>query len=208
MIMNLIGIDEERIDRDGYVVQSMWDIIDEAFSEINCKKEELIDGTVLYKGNINSNNLWAEFFYPYAVLTDNPDFAKYCNKWIEYTNEYDESKPFAYEDYLAGEREDNPLFNKVNMQYIKELNDKIIDSLKIEDIKKDINARLNKFKGHIKDEELQSLKRSKLKGKIKKLEEFANLYSNNRKLCLGLLKTSVIFEDIYLKKFERAENNQ
>lgn len=110
MIMNLIGIDEERIKKDGYSVKSMWNIIDEAYAEIGCEKEPQSDGTVLYKGNKNSNNLWAEFFYPYAVLSKNPYFARYCNKWIEYSNEEDETQPFAYEDYLAGEREDNPLF--------------------------------------------------------------------------------------------------
>lgn len=110
MIMNLIGIDEEKLDKDGYDVASMWEIIDEAYSYGKCEKEPQPDGTVLYKGNINSKNLWADFYYAYYKLSENPWFAKYCTKWIRYTNEADESKPFAYEDYLAGEREDNPLF--------------------------------------------------------------------------------------------------
>ena len=110
MIMNLIGIDEERVKKDGYSVKSMWDIIDEAYSYGKCEKEPQPDGTVLYKGNINSKNLFADFYYAYYKLSENPWFAKYCTKWIRYTNEADESKPFAFEDYLAGEREDNPLF--------------------------------------------------------------------------------------------------
>lgn len=110
MIMELIGIDEERVKKDGYVVKSMWDIIDEAYSYGKCEKEPQPDGTVLYKGNISSKNLFADFYYAFCVLSENPWFAKYCTKWIKYTNEADETQPFAYEDCLAIVRKELPLF--------------------------------------------------------------------------------------------------
>ena len=106
MIMDLIGIDEKRIEKDGYSVKSMWDIIDEIYFEEKCEKEQQPDGTVLYKGNINSTNLRGDFFYIYAMLTESVDFAKYCTKWIRTFGE------LGQEDYLAGEREENPLFQK------------------------------------------------------------------------------------------------
>ena len=108
----LIGLDEKRIANDGYNIKSMWDIVDEAFSYGKCEKEPQPDGTVLYKGNINSKNLMSDFYYAYYRLSENPYFGKYCTKWIEYTNENDETQPFTYEDYLVQEREDNPLFQQ------------------------------------------------------------------------------------------------
>ena len=112
MMMMLVGLDEERITKDGYDVKSMWDIVDKTYDLGHCEKEAQPDGTVLYKGNTKSTNLLGDFFLPYAYLADNPYFAKYCTKWFLYSNERDEKLPLYKMDCLIRERKENPLFQQ------------------------------------------------------------------------------------------------
>ncbi|MGN0797203.1 MAG: hypothetical protein ACI4M5_03270 [Christensenellales bacterium] len=113
MMKMLIQLDEERIKADGkYSSKKMWDFIDEVFEDKKCIKEVQSDGSVMYSGNPNRDNLMADFGYAYFSLIEWELFAKYCRKWICYDNEFDEDSPFDEDDVLAKERIRTPLFAK------------------------------------------------------------------------------------------------
>lgn len=113
MMKMLIQLDEERIKVDDeYDLQEMWQAIDELFEDVKCIKEVQPDGSVMYSGNPNRDNLLADFGYAYLSLTDWEPFAQYCSKWICYDNEDNENLPLADEDVLAKLRQSDPLFAK------------------------------------------------------------------------------------------------
>ena len=112
MKMFLIGLDEEKIAKDGYIPQSMWDWVDEVFFEFNFSKEPQPDGTVLYMGSPDSKNLLADLGCVFVSLVADKNFGKYCNKWIEYDNDFDESQPFEEIDFLENARKDFPTFQQ------------------------------------------------------------------------------------------------
>ena len=112
MKMFLIGLDEEKIDKDGYIPQSMWDWVDEVFFEFNFSKEPQPDGTVLYACSPDSDNHLSDICCVFVSLVADKNFGKYCTKWIEYDNDFDESQPFEEIDFLAGVKEEYPIFNQ------------------------------------------------------------------------------------------------
>ena len=109
----LIGLDEKRIDDDGYEIQSFWNWIDGVFEHVKWTKEPQDDGTVLYVGGVDNDNFLADAFVIYRAFTGDKNFMKYCNKWLGFDNEDDESLPFVEDDYLeTAKQANNPLFNK------------------------------------------------------------------------------------------------
>ena len=110
--MFLIGLDEEKIAKDGYIPQSMWDWVDEVFFEFNFSKEPQPDGTVLYACSPDSDNHLSDIGCVFCTLVDDKNFGKYCNKWIEYDNDFDESQPFEEVDFLENARKDYPTFQQ------------------------------------------------------------------------------------------------
>ena len=113
MMKMLIQLDEERIKADDeYDLQEMWQAIDEVFEDVKYIKEVQPDGSVMYLGNPNRDNLLADFGCAYLTLTDWEPIAKYCCKWICYDNEDNEDLPLADEDVLAKLRQRAPLFAK------------------------------------------------------------------------------------------------
>ncbi|MDY4592173.1 MAG: hypothetical protein SO434_02040 [Eubacteriales bacterium] len=113
MMKMLIQLDEERIKADGECDSAkMWAAIDRTFARKECIKEVQPDGSVMYLGNPNRDNLLADFGYAYLSLIEWEPFAQYCSKWICYDNEFDEDSPFDEDDVLAKERIRTPLFAK------------------------------------------------------------------------------------------------
>ena len=111
MMKMLIGLDEKRIDADGYESSKpLWNRIDGIFEHVKWTKEPQDDGTVLYVGGIDNDNFLADCFVILRALTLDKNFAKYCNKWLSFDNEDDESLPLLEVDVLARERASNPLF--------------------------------------------------------------------------------------------------
>ena len=112
MKMFLIGIDEERIRKDGYYPQGLWDWLDKVFFEYNFSKEPQPDGTVLYACSPDSDNHLCDMSCVFNYLVADKNFGKYCNKWIEYDNDFDESQPFEELDFLENARKDFPTFQQ------------------------------------------------------------------------------------------------
>lgn len=111
MKMMMIGLDEERIDADGYEPKSLWDWVDEVFALRKWTKEPQPDGTVLYVGDTAKEDNFDDAFYIQHILSCDENFGKYCSKWIGFDNDDDESLPFTDSDVLAATRESgNPLF--------------------------------------------------------------------------------------------------
>ena len=96
----LIGLDEKRIDADGYEPQSLWNWVDGLFAELKWTKETQPDGTVLYSGGLDNVNLFADGFVIYRTFSSDTNFMKYCNKWLGFDNEDDETLPLTEENYL------------------------------------------------------------------------------------------------------------
>ncbi len=110
MMKMLIQLDEERVLSDEkYALEDMWRVIDNKFNKYQCNKEVLKNGAVMYSGN-------PEFDYftcmglAYLSLKKQKWFANYCEKWILYDNEDDETLPFQDIDLLKKEKDKNPLF--------------------------------------------------------------------------------------------------
>ena len=111
MLKMLIQIDEERLVKDDrYDLDDYWESIDFRFKD-NCTKEVLPDGSVLY-GGIPGANYFPEIGAASITLSEAEWFANYVTKWIWYDNDGMEDKPLYPIDIIAGERKDNPLFQK------------------------------------------------------------------------------------------------
>ncbi len=111
MMKMLIKLDEERVLRDGkYDLADMWRKIDEQFEKYNCIKEVQPDGGVLYSGNPDYD-YYTYMGLSYLSLRKQRWFALYCNEWIMFSNEDDESLPLSDENLLVKERLENPLFS-------------------------------------------------------------------------------------------------
>lgn len=109
MMKMLIKLDEERVLRDGkYDLADMWRKIDEQF-ENGCVKEVQPDGSALYSGKADKDYFTC-ISIAYIRLSSREWFAQYCNKWIWYDNDDNESLPMQDMDVLAEERKDNILF--------------------------------------------------------------------------------------------------
>ena len=109
MMKMLIKLDEERIKADEkYDLADMWRKIDEQFEKA-CTKELQPDGAALYSGDPNKN-YYATIMLAYMRLSEDKSFAKYCSKWIWYSNDDNESLPMQDTDVLAMEQKDNALF--------------------------------------------------------------------------------------------------
>ena len=111
MMKMLIKLDEERVRRDGkYDLADMWRKIDEQFEKYNCIKEVQPGGGVLYSGNPDYD-YYTCMGLSYLSLRKQRWFALYCNEWIMFSNEDDESLPLSDENLLVKERLENPLFS-------------------------------------------------------------------------------------------------
>lgn len=102
MIKMLIQLDEERIKADGVCDSAkMWAAIDKTFARKECIKEVQPDGSVMYLGNPNRDNLLADFWQAYLSLFGWEQFVQYCSKWKCYDNEDNDDFPLANVDILA-----------------------------------------------------------------------------------------------------------
>lgn len=99
--MAIIGLDEEKIYADGYEPQSLWSWVDSVFSHVKWTKEPQPDGTVLYSSVGNSETLFADGYYIFNALTEDTNFGKYCNKWLDFNNDNNETIPFEKTDMIA-----------------------------------------------------------------------------------------------------------
>lgn len=109
-----IKLDEERMDKDGFVVSSAWKIIDKIMEETDghLTKEILEDGAVMYSSVPEYMNTLGYFSSAYIVLQDIEWFAKYVTKWLWYDNDSDETQSFSIENLIEEEKKDNPLFQR------------------------------------------------------------------------------------------------
>lgn len=109
MMKMLISLDEERVLRDGkYPLANMWQKIDAQFEKC-CKKEKQPDGSVVYAGEMQKD-YYTQINLAAIYLKRQKWFAEYCNKWIWYDNEDDETLPYQEIDVLARQRRQNALF--------------------------------------------------------------------------------------------------
>lgn len=114
MMKMLIGIDEERVRKDGlYDLDDMWRLIGMRFLEHGCTAERQEDGSVMYSGT-KTNDYYAAINFAIDFLEVQPWFAQYCTKWIWYDNHNRDERvmPYFDEDVLEQERADNILFKR------------------------------------------------------------------------------------------------
>ena len=83
-----------------YCQNDLWNEVDNIFADQKCKKEIQSNGAMLYTGNPNSNNNFAEFGVLYVKLSDNERFIKHIKKWTLFDNEDDESLPLQETNIL------------------------------------------------------------------------------------------------------------
>ena len=110
MMKILIGLDEERVLRDGkYDLADLWRRIEEKFNRYHCLREVRPQGRVLYSGDPD-HDYFTCMGLSYLSLRKQGWFARYCSEWIMYDNDDDEELPLQEIDLLAKERGKNPLF--------------------------------------------------------------------------------------------------
>ncbi len=117
MMKMQIGIDEERVRKDGlYDLADMWRLIGKTFLEYGCTAERQGDGSMLYSGTA-TNDYYTAINLAVYFLEIQPWFAQYCTKWIWYDNDDNEELSFQEINLLVRRQQDNLLFKKAAQQW-------------------------------------------------------------------------------------------